>query len=348
MIRIVPALITVILLTACSKTYFPLESHFDSGKVPPAPDYSSLKNWAAHPQIKDAADSVPLKSGLKDNQQAARADVFFIYPTIFTGKPVNQYEWNADAADEVLNKQIQTSTILNQASLFNGSCRVYAPYYRQAHYTVFMTSNRSDAAAALDLAYEDVRRAFIYYLENFNQGRPIVIASHSQGSLHGERLLKEFFDGKALKEKLVMAYLVGRAIKKNEFKDIKPTENPEQTGVWASWCTFIQGYYPNNYEQYYRGALATNPLKWSSEPGFVSKEKNLGGVGFRFTMVPQLADAESQDGLLWINKPYAPGRMFIRSKNWHRADINLFYQNIRENVSLRIDKYFAERTAAAN
>jgi hypothetical protein len=69
MIRIVPALITVILLTACSKTYYPLESHFDSGKVPPAPDYSSLKNWAAHPQIKDAADSIPLKSGLKNNRQ---------------------------------------------------------------------------------------------------------------------------------------------------------------------------------------------------------------------------------------------------------------------------------------
>jgi hypothetical protein len=168
-------MLLVICLTGCNKTYYPLNSHFDSARIPVAPDYSLMKYWAAHPQIKDAADSIPLKSKLKDHQQQARADVFFIYPTIFTGKPVNQYEWNADAGDESLNHQIQMSTILNQASLFNGSCRVYAPYYRQAHYTVFMTDNKQDAAAALDLAYQDVRRAFIYYLENFNQGRPMLL-----------------------------------------------------------------------------------------------------------------------------------------------------------------------------
>jgi hypothetical protein len=161
-------------------------------------------------------------------------------------------------------------------------------------------------------------------------------------------LLKEFFDGKPLRKKLVIAYLVGRAIKKDEFKEIIPSQRPEQIGTWASWCTFLKGYYPDNYEQYYRGALATNPLKWNSEPGFVSKDKNLGGVGFKFTMVPQLADAECQDGLLWINKPYAPGRMFIRSKNWHRADINLFYLNIRENVAQRIETYLAQHNSAAN
>ncbi|MFY8049688.1 MAG: DUF3089 domain-containing protein, partial [Erythrobacter sp.] len=95
-------------------------------------------------------DSVPLKSNLKDEQATAKADVFFIHPTIFTYTPINQYQWNGDVNDQVLNTKTQLSTILNQASIFNGSCKIYAPYYRQAHYHAFITTNRDDAKRALE------------------------------------------------------------------------------------------------------------------------------------------------------------------------------------------------------
>ena len=70
------------------------------------------------PTKKDAADSVPRKSNLKDLQATAQADVFFIYPTIFINEPQNKYLWNADVNDAELNHLIQTSTILNQATIF--------------------------------------------------------------------------------------------------------------------------------------------------------------------------------------------------------------------------------------
>ncbi len=41
---------------------------------------------------------------------------------------------------------------------------------------------------AFDLAYEDLKTAFENYLKHYNKGRPIIIASHSQGSLHALRL----------------------------------------------------------------------------------------------------------------------------------------------------------------
>ena len=47
---------------------------------------------------------------------------------------------------------------------------------------------------ALDIAYQDCRDAFVYYINHFNQGRPFIIASHSQGSLHATRLLLDLFD----------------------------------------------------------------------------------------------------------------------------------------------------------
>ena len=92
--------------------------------------------------------------------------------------------------------------------------------------------------------------------------------------------------------------------------------------------------------QYFKESLSTNPLLWNSSETFAAKDLNHGGVGPGFKYVPQLADAQNHAGLLWINKPYIKGRGFIRTKRWHYADINLFYMNVRENVSLRVNKYF--------
>jgi hypothetical protein len=346
--KLITALFLVLLLSACSEKIYSVTEDFNTSSVPPVPDYTKQQHWASLPNKIDAADSVPKKSNISEMQSSAKADVFFVYPTIFTGKPNNVYHWNADVNDEKLNRQIQLGTILNQASVFNGTCRVYAPYYRQAHLYAFYTSNQDEGAKALDLAYQDVKAAFEYYLAHFNQGRPIVIASHSQGSYHAERLLKDFFDGKELKRKLVAAYLVGRAIPPDAFATIRPGEKPDETGVWASWNTFARDYYPNNYNQYFKESLSTNPLLWNSGEVFASKELNKGGVGPHFTYAPQLADAQNHAGMLWINKPYIKGRIFLRTRRWHYADINLFYMNLRENVALRVEKFIQINAASVS
>lgn len=346
MIRLLSFSLVFLLLSGCAKGIYSLPGHFDASNVPPVPDYSRPESWAAHPDQVDLADSVPIGSKVADGQRTAKADVFFIYPTIYTQKPADRYDWNADASNPDLNRQIQTSTILNQATIFNGYCKVYAPYYRQAHYSVFTTENIRDKEQALLLAYEDVKTAFQYYLDHFNKGRPIIIAAHSQGSLHAEYLLREFFDGKPLQSRLVAAYIPGRAMRPDAFAGIKPSQAPDQTGVFASWCTFLEGYYPNKYETYYKGAVATNPLTWNSAPDYAPKDLNLGGVALKFRYSPTLADARSVDGMLWIRKPYVRGRQLIRLKNWHRADMNLFYMNIRENVGLRVNRFLGVSQSA--
>ena len=106
-----------LLLIKCSNKTIVLKGNFRSSTPPPSPDYSKPEYWAALPFKKDAADSVPLKSHLENNQVHAQADVFFVYPTNFTQKPKNQYTWNADVNDAGLNNQIQRSTILNHLLL---------------------------------------------------------------------------------------------------------------------------------------------------------------------------------------------------------------------------------------
>jgi len=109
---------------------------FESGPIPKVPNFEDKTNWAALPTLRDMADQIPQsKINLSDNQANAAADVFYIYPTIYTELPENEYTWNASVEDKKLNSKIDNSAIKNQASVFNGSCKVYAPRYRQAHYS---------------------------------------------------------------------------------------------------------------------------------------------------------------------------------------------------------------------
>ena len=320
-----------------------LNNSWTEAPQPPEIVYDLSKNWAALPNKKDAADLVPKKSGFKDQQADAKADVFFIYPTIFTYEPKNEFIWNGSVEDEYLNAVVDSSTILNQATVFNGSCKVYAPRYRQAHYYAFVTPNKTDKDASLDLAYQDVKKAFEYYLKNFNQGRPIVIAGHSQGTLHATRLLKEFFDEKPLQKQLVAAYIIGIATEKNTFHQIPACDSPTSTGCFIAWTTFKQGYLPPWHPGTTTNLVSTNPLSWTLDEEFKPKEMNKGGVFFGFKYAKNMADAQNHLGVLWTHIPYVKGRMFVNIKNWHKADYNLYYSSIRENVGDRINQFLLNK-----
>jgi len=153
--------------------------YFEDDKVTSPPDYSKEKYWAALPTKKDSADAVPHGSGLKDGQANAKADVFFIYPTIYLAGR----DWNADINNKRLNRRIDKTTIRLQASVFNGSCKVYAPRYRQAVLASFRNDNEN-GKKALDFAYQDVKAAFEYYLKYYNNGEPLI--SHPTARVHGK------------------------------------------------------------------------------------------------------------------------------------------------------------------
>lgn len=327
------------LLSSCAWKPYHIATNFDTKKTPPPPDYSRSEHWAALPSKKDSADRLPNGFVGTDKQATAAVDVFFLHPTIFTGEPKNEYQWNADVNDAAMNANVDGSTILNQASAFNGTGRVFAPRYRQAHYFSFVTANKEDKKQALDVAYEDVKAAFQYYMTHYNQGRPIIIAAHSQGTIHAGRLMKEFFDGKPLQNQLVEAYLIGITLQPTLFNNIKPSANAGDTGGFVSWNTFAKGFYPANYMNGLNTAVCTNPLSWKTDENYVNQFSNSGGVGLKFTFVKNPVDAECKTGLLWINKPYIKGAALLRTKVWHKADINFFWNNIRDNVALRAENF---------
>jgi len=326
-------LVFVVILWGCSPKLLP-EISFAESPVPPPPDYSQLSNWAAHPDKEDPADRTP--EGVTPEAQATAAvDVFFIHPTTFN----SGQQWNADVRDAALNAATDNRAILHQPSVFNASCRVFVPRYRQMSLSGFRgqsAERQQYKQQALELAYSDVQAAFAYYLEHENHGRPFILAGHSQGALHGIHLLKEKVDGTELQDRLVAAYLPGWAFKPDAFAHIPPCESPGQTGCVMGWNTYLENTYPDAYETYYKGSLSTNPLNWRIDEQPAPKSLHRGMLMRNYKIIrPQKIRAQNHDGLLWINRPHP----LWWSRRYHIGDINLFWVNIRENVALRVAAY---------
>jgi hypothetical protein len=319
--------------SSCSS--IPQGAYTDLGP-PPAPDYSRQEYWAALPDRKDEADkSIP---GFPESQANAEVDVFFLHPTIYTGEK-GDILWNGPVDDPGLNRRVDESTIRYQASVFNNVGKVYAPRYRQAHIKAYSTNQKADAKLAFELAYSDIRKAFLYFLENYNHGRPIIIAGHSQGAQHGISLLKEFFDGQPLSERLVAAYIVGMPVSPSGYTVLQPCKSAEQTGCYCSWRTFRKGYYPHKFVAG-NSFLSTNPLNWSIDGTYAPRTLHKGAVLRDFERIyPRVSDAVNHEGMLWISRPRFPWSFLYMKKNYHVGDFNLFYVNVRENVKLRVEAF---------
>ncbi len=326
---------------SCSSSYQKHVAEYSFRSPTGIPDYSNLDYWAAHPAKTDPSDSVPLPLKVNYHPDTA-SDVFFIHPTTYTEKE-RSFGWNASIDNPSLNAKTDYSTILFQASIFNEVGRVYSPRYRQASLSCYYPSTSDDtlqALAAFELAYQDIKSAFNYYLQNYHKGRPIIIASHSQGTTHAKRLLKEFFDGKDLEKKLIAGYLVGMAVEPEYLKSIKPCKTPEQTGCICSWRTFKEGYIPSFVQQEKFTSIVTNPLTWSDSVPTADRSFNKGGVLLNYNQtIEKLVNARVNNGILWTDKPHFFGSIFYTTKNYHIADMNFFYKNIRENAALRTTSF---------
>ncbi|TVZ55956.1 Protein of unknown function (DUF3089) [Lutibacter sp. Hel_I_33_5] len=321
-------LLVLVSLIGCKSTY--KTQTFLEKSIPLAPDYNNEENWAVLPWKYD--EELKNFSPNQETVNTLKADVFYVYPTLITD--YKDTRWNVPINDTEQQEKILTKTVKYQASAFATSGKLYVPYYRQAHIRSYDLYN-SGGKEAFEIAYADVKKAFEIYLEKHNNGRPIIVASHSQGTTHTKRLLKEFFDQKPLQKKLIAAYLVGMGINPNEYKSIKPMTSSKEIGGFISWNTFKKGNYPKKGKNWYKGCVTTNPISWDNSKNTTLDQHK----GFLYTndkFYSKALKIEITDGLVWSTNPKFPMRFFMSFlKNYHAGDINLFWQDIRENAELR-------------
>ncbi len=323
-------------ITAC-KTYKLIpekedtpKHNFDLNLSGDPPNYSDLKYWVEHPEKESHYARLPKNYIDSIYDSNPLIDVFFVHPTLyFKGN-----RWNADINDENLNKEIGDAAIKNQASVFLGIANIYGPHYRQMHIQSYY--DLENGLQAFEVAYLDVKNAFMYYWGNFNKGNKFIIAGHSQGTNHTERLLKELIlENDSMRNRLLISYLPGMPIKQFH-KDLPPCSSPNQLGCFLSWRTLAEGYFPKDWEVS-DSISCVNPISWQTDNLLSKKEEHL-GILFKNHKIhyPNSIEAYTKNGVIWIKPIKIPFARFYKMKNYHIADYNLYWINIRNNLRFRL------------
>lgn len=136
----------------------------------------------------------------------APVDCFYVYHTVNNSDVPGNTEMPSATDPDVV------AALIKQGAHFRGVCRMFAPLYRQMTLGVYF-AHRFGAwkeTEFFEKAYGDVVDAFDYYMENFNDGRGIVLLGASQGPMMLATLLEERFDDdEALRSQLVSAIFGG-------------------------------------------------------------------------------------------------------------------------------------------
>jgi pimeloyl-ACP methyl ester carboxylesterase len=356
---VVAGLVVLVLIGALAMRLFGTElmrltmipsAGFEAGPPPAAKVYDAQAMWVARPDI-GGNPALWTPPGVA-RAATPKASVFFIHPTTY----LERSHWNAPLD----HKESQWRTRLfvrSQASAFNGIGHVWAPKYRQATFGAFLTS-REEAQKALDFAYRDVATAFEAFLRQAPADRPIILAGHSQGSLHLLRLLAERLAGKPEAKRVAAAYVVGWPISITAdlpSLGLPACERRQQGGCIVSWQSFSEPADPQLVTDVFDASkgrtgiaragspmLCVNPLT-GEQGGAAPARANLG------TLLPNedLSDGELKRpgvparcdvrGFLLIGKE-APdlGPYVLPGNNYHVYDYALFWMNIRADAAARL------------
>lgn len=352
---VVSMLLAAVLLFGCSAdpqqgsqapSESPASSSSDSGRTQTpsgvqASDYSAAANWLAVP------DST--RHG---------ADLIYFYPTCYA--PESEADPTVCSIDNAGMRAGAQEKLLDQASAFETSADIYAPYYRQVDATSLAGLTQEEMIEAESGEPKaDVFAALDYYFEHYNDGRPFMLAGHSQGSMMIYLILDEYMaEHPDRYERMVAAYMIGNAATKDWLEanpHVKMAQQADDTGVVVSWNT--EG--PGNKGKYNMvapvGSVCINPLNWKTDATPAGVEENKGtliqnDVG-GYTVAEGVADAtiDLERGTV-ICTTVDPATYAIPAvmeplfgpESYHGWDYKFYYQNIRENAELRVEAFLSQ------
>jgi hypothetical protein len=226
-------------------------------------DYSDDSTWLCLPGRFNDACSTDLTTTVIDTKgkfsieswesnPTAPIDCFYVYPTVSTDPGKNSSMVPGEAEEKIIEQQF---------ARFSSHCRSFAPMYRQFTLGAFV----SGEADPLGLGYNDIKDAWNYYLEHYNNGRGFILIGHSQGAAVLKEIIRKEIEGKTTESKMVGAFLLGTTVSVlkgsdtgGDFNHIPVCQSPSQIGCIISFNTFLSTSPPSS-----------NPMFGSiDEPGF--------------------------------------------------------------------------------
>lgn len=240
-----------------------------------------------------------------------------------------------------------------QGTAYEESTNVFAPYYRQANMAALAALTPEERNKTLaSVPKEDVFTALDYYFENLNDGRPFILASHSQGSAMQSFVLAEYM--KAHPEylkRMIAAYVIGYSITEDYLKEnqhLKFAEGADDTGVIISYNTEGPANEGKENIVLLPGAISINPLNWKLDETYASASENLGSLELNKEtgereIVDLGVDAQINltRGVIVTNTtaPVTPMPQYFGPASFHENDYSFFYNNLKENVAKRVAAY---------
>lgn len=299
------------------------------------PDYADTGSWAYW----RVGESKP-------------ADLFIVCPTVDLGTGGNK---NMSLADNEAKKNFYGALNMERG-IYEQHCRMYAPYYRQAVLADYDLPIK-EAEPYFNLAYKDVRAAFVYYMQHENNGRPFVLAGFSQGAEMCLRLLKEFGNTDFVKNNMVACYAIGWRFTPQEAKQypyIRPAQSADDLGTVIMFNSEAPEVTSSLMVPHGEKSFCINPLNWRTDGTMADKALNSGACFTDYSgsikrEVPQLTGCciDTERGTLKVTdvdkKEFVPGLPLFSEGVYHIYDYQFFYRNLQQNVNLRINTFVEER-----
>jgi len=276
-------------------------------------------------------------------------DLFYLYPTVVL-------EGEGVAPIDEKHKKSAQFVFAMQGSAFASYTNVYAPYYRQAPLSIALKLCAVEPFEQYVIDTEirtDVYTALDTYFTKYNNGRPFILAGHSQGSTILSIVIREYMKAHPeYQKRMVSAYLIGYPFTKDWFKkynNVKFAKGETDTGVIVSWNTEGADATESGIMNP-KGELAINPLNWKTNGIPAPASANKGSLIFNketkeVSIVKGANDAtiDTKRGTLICTTctDYVPLSFvaFFGNKSLHAQDYQLYYENIKENGQKRIQAY---------
>lgn len=296
-------------------------------------DYSKGENWISKPEN-------PNKG----------VDVIYYYPTAYFSEDITKCA--ISDIDDAGMVSTATSNVNTNCLVFSEMCNIYAPLYRQSDVSYASSLDDETFNSFMNFtSSQDPTAVIDYYFKNLNNGKPFILAGHSQGSATLVKLLENYFvNHPEYLERMVAAYAIGFSVTK-DFLDSQPylkfAERSDDTGVIVSWNT--EGPGNNNADNFVvgKGAISINPLNWKRDETYAPVTENLGSY-INGTTLPGVADAQInlERGVIVVTteeaKKYVMPESFhsiFGPESYHGQDYGFFQENLKKNVKDRIQSF---------
>lgn len=294
-------------------------------------DYTQAQNWLAKPTSLDKP-----------------VDVLYLYPTVWA--KTDPSEPNICNIDNASMRAGAPVAFEAQATSFEKAGNVFAPYYRQADAAYALTISDEEQNALMDgIPKQDAFAALDYYFEHDNNGRPFILAGHSQGSNVLLFVLSEYMqDHPDYYERMVAAYVVGYSVTEDYLEQnphLKFAQSASDTGVIISYNTeapVVDG--PNPVVLPH--SVAINPITWTRTAEVAPAEKSLGSRingGDAGSLADATLDLERGTVLCSTvdRDQFSANNGLFPKGVYHGQDYPFYYYDLEANAILRTDSFLA-------